>query len=314
MRVEKAIVVRRSTRLEELVRRFNTRAQAKFYIEHAGGDFSDYEIEDSNYRRALDEVQSSLESITKVQVIDRFFMPNFVFGEHQVIVAVGQDGLVANAAKYVGGRPIVGVNPDPSRFDGILLPFTPRNAACGVRDLMSGTAAGRPITMAEVVLQDRQRLLAFNDFFIGARSHVSARYRISFQDRSENQSSSGVLVSTGAGSTGWLSSVFNMAAAVGALAGSQPDLVRRPEVEWDERRLIFVVREPFVSRGSGADIAAGTVDDQSVLKLESQMPQHGVIFSDGVESDYLAFNSGASATVQIAPESAHLVIPPTRDR
>ena len=67
------------------------------------------------------------------------------------------------------------------------------------------------VSMAETKLNDGQRLLAFNDFFIGTSSHVSARYTISFGDISEFHSSSGIVVSTPAGSTGWLSSMINMA-------------------------------------------------------------------------------------------------------
>ena len=37
---KKLVIVTRKTRLQELVERFNTRSQAKFYIEHAGGDFT----------------------------------------------------------------------------------------------------------------------------------------------------------------------------------------------------------------------------------------------------------------------------------
>jgi hypothetical protein len=44
------------------------------------------------------------------------------------------------------------------------------------------------------------------------------------------------------------------------------------------------------------------------LILESQIPDQGVIFSDGVEADYLTFNSGAIAKVQIAERKTFLVI------
>src|SRR6266700_6241111 len=50
-------------------------------------------------------------------------LPNFVFGPEDIVVALGQDGLVANTLKYLNGQPLVGVNPDPRRYDGQLLPF-----------------------------------------------------------------------------------------------------------------------------------------------------------------------------------------------
>lgn len=302
---DKIVVVTRKTRLTGLIERFNSRGQAKFYIEHSGGDFSEYEVEDAAYARSLDLLRRLLDVGLKIQFMDRELVPTCVFTESDLIVTIGQDGLVANTAKYVGVQPIVAVNPDPERFDGVLLSFLPDAAREGVRSVLDGRAAFRHVTLAEASLTDGQRLLAFNDFFIGARSHISARYTIAFGRESERQSSSGVLVSTGAGSTGWLSSVFNMAAGIAQFTGGQEG--RRPHFAWEDPRLMFVVREPFASRHSQAKIVAGIVAAGGELVLESQMPSEGVIFSDGVEADYLSFNSGAKATIRAAARKARLV-------
>jgi NAD kinase len=303
---EKIVIVTRKTRLEELIERFNSRAQAKFYIEHAGGDFSEYVEEDVAYNSSMELLRRSLDIGLKVQIVDREFMPNFLFTEKDLIVAVGQDGLVANTAKYVGGQPIVAVNPDPARFDGILLPFSPSQARKAVEMVLEKKARIRSVTMAEVNLNDGQRLLAFNDLFIGARTHVSARYNIKLDKLSEPQSSSGVLVSTGAGSTGWLSSIFNMAAGVTTFMGGKCGNYTR--LDWEDSRLVFVVREPFVSRHSKANIVAGLLQPGQELILESLMPSGGAIFSDGIEADYISFNSGSIARVGPAKRSALLVV------
>jgi len=209
---KKLVIVTRKTRLQEQIERFNTRSQTKFYIEHAGGDFGDYEREADAYQLALSLLQANLDFGLPQQLLDRSLVPKFEFREEDVIVVLGQDGLVANTAKYVCSQPIVAVNPEPTRFDGVLLPFQAGEAKTAVAKVIDGKAAIREVTLAEVELSDSQRLLASNDFFIGARSHFSAQYRIEHKKRSEIQSSSGVLVSTGAGSssTGWMSSVFNM--------------------------------------------------------------------------------------------------------
>jgi len=304
---DKIVLVTRKTRLEELIERFNTRAQAKFYIEHAGGDFAGYVEEHDAYQSALELIRRTVETGLKIQVMDRALVPTFVFTPQDLIVTLGQDGLVANTAKYVGGQPILAVNPDPQRFDGILLPFEP----AGLRPYLERTLAGkihaRAITLAEAKLRDGQRLLGFNDLFIGAQSHISARYRIHCDTRTEDQSSSGIIVSTGAGSTGWLSSIFNETSGILNFLGAAG--INPIRLAWDERRLLFIVREPFASRHSQVGIVAGMVDPNWPLTLESQMPTAGVIFSDGVEADHLQFNSGAIATVGIAPERANLVVP-----
>src|ERR1041384_6759615 len=216
---KKLVIVTRKTRLQELVERLNTRSQAKFYIEHSGGDFADYEREDDAYRSSLDTLRRTLDFEMPQQLVDRVLCPTFQFQKEDLVVVLGQDGLVANTAKYVGAQPIVAVNPEPQRFDGILLPFLPADARSVVRKVIDANARIHEVTLAEIKLQDGQRLLAFKELFIGARSHVSALYRISCGKKSEIQSSSGVLVSTGAGSTGWLSSVFNMASSVARFCG-----------------------------------------------------------------------------------------------
>jgi len=305
------VVVTRKTRLEELIERFGTRGQARFYIEHAGGDFSDYVTEDDSYRRALEPILRLDELGLRLLRIDRAMLPTYLFTPREVVVAVGQDGLVANTAKYTLEQPLLGVNPDPTRFDGVLLPFSPARTREAVRRVLEGKASSLRVTLAEAQLADGQRLLAFNDLFIGQRSHVSARYRIRAGEQAEAQSSSGVVVSTGAGSTGWLSSICTMARRVARFTGvverERPDSGAL-RMRWDDPRLAFVVREPFASQRTGTAIAAGYLEPGQRLVLESLMPAGGVVFSDGIESDFVAFDTGAVATVAASAQSAHLVV------
>lgn len=308
--MEKIIVVTRKTRLEELVDRFNTLPQAKFYISHMGLDFSEYEAEHEAFVSGCKRVLKELETLQrKVQRIDWKFLPNFLFAPQDAVVVLGRDGLVVNTAKYLRGQPIVGVNPDPKRIDGVLLAFKPSSVAKAVGRAITGRAEFREVTMAMVQLNDGQSLLAFNDFYIGQKTHVSSRYSLSWHNRTETQSSSGVLVSTGAGSTGWFSSTQNMAAAVSkmVLGGNAPAMPTL-KLGWDDPRLAFVVREPFRSRASNVQLTAGLIEHGESLRIESQMPEGGVIFSDGVENDALAFNAGSVAEVKAAAVKARLVV------
>jgi len=306
---EKIVLVTRKTRLEGLVERFNTRGQAKFYLEHSGGDFAYYEREHETYQSALAVLRAQLSRLAKFQEIERGFLPNFVFSDNDLVVTIGIDGLVVNTAKYLDGQPIIAVNPDPRNIDGLLLPFNVQTAPAMARQVLKNQFQTREISMAEARLNDGQSLLAFNDLFIGVRSHVSARYLIRLEGREEHHSSSGVIVSTGAGSTGWLSSLFNM--ANGMLAGfSSAETQPLPafRLDWEADQLIFVVREPFASKTSGASLTCGRITAQEPLLIESEMPDGGVIFSDGVEADFLAFNAGATATISLAERKTRLVV------
>jgi NAD kinase len=306
---EKIVLVTLKTRLEELIERFNTRAQAKFYIEHMGLNFADYDREHEVYTQAVERLRRDLDGLTsKMQTIDRWFLPNFLFTPRDLVVAVGRDGLVANTAKYLDGQAIVGVNPDPARYDGILVRFAVAQARAGVARVLGDQAVYDRVTMAEVVLNDGQRLLAFNDFYIGMRTHVSSRYTLTWHGRTERQSSSGIIVSTGAGSTGWLSSTQHMAGAVARLLlHDQAPRLPILRLAWDDARLVFVVREPFLSKASGVRLAAGMVEAGEELQLESHMPDGGIVYSDGVDTDVLAFNSGTVASIRAAERQALLV-------
>ncbi len=337
-KIENAVIVRNKTRLEQLTEKFNTTEQAKFYVQSkqaayfskkGGGltkagfnppvkinqkaealktanDFSLYEEENRLFYQSLDRIKDDLEGVLKTKVIYQDFLSNYIFSENDLVIVLGQDGLVANTAKYVNGIPIIAVNPDELRYDGVLLPFIPGNFMNAVQAVISGSYRKKMVTMAEVKLNDGQRLLAFNDFFIGISTHSSARYQINFRNQKENQSSSGIIVSTGAGSTGWMSSLFNMAnGIIRSFSKGQP-IVYTP-VGQEEEKLLFVVREPFVSKTSKAGITAGEIFFGEQLTVESFMPQKGIIFSDGIQSDFLEFNSGAIAEIGVAKEKAVLV-------
>lgn len=307
MNFEKIVLVTRRTRLEGLIERFNTVGQARFYLEHSGGDFDFYQREHDAYYASVQALRSALQKLVKLQEIERNLLPNFLFSDTDIVATVGIDGLVANTAKYLDGQPLVAVNPDPEHIDGVLLPFNVTTAIPAARNVLKGAFRSRKISMAEVSLNDGQSLLAFNDFFVGVKSHVSARYLIQSQGKQEHHSSSGVIVSTGVGSTGWLSSMFNM--ANGILGGTKQD-VKAPSLRlnWEDEKLVYVVREPFVSKTSSAGMVLGYVTPQSPLVLHSEMPEGGVIFSDGVEADFLAFNSGAVATISLAKKKTNLVV------
>jgi hypothetical protein len=308
---DRIILVTRKTRLEALVERFNTPDQARFYLEHSGGDFELYQREHDIYYAAVSDLRSRLQELIKLQEIERGLLPNFLFTETNIVVTIGIDGLVANTAKYLSGQPLIAVNPDPANIDGILLPFDVQKAVIAAKGVLKNRMTMRKISMANVHLNDGQTLLAFNDFFVGVKSHISARYSVEINGRQERQSSSGIIVSTGVGSTGWLSSMFNM--ANGMLAGTQSventrHVIPASRFDWESEKLAFVVREPFVSKTSSAELVFGYITPQSPLVVRSEIPESGIIFSDGVESDYLSFNSSAIATISLADKKTNLVV------
>lgn len=303
--MNKIVIITRRTRLEDLIRKYNTVGQARFYIEHMGMDFDDYVREDETYRQAVKSVLDAASGLARVQTIDREYLPNMIFGEKDVCVAVGQDGLVANAMKYLDGQPLIGMNPDVKRYDGVLLPYEAGQAPDVLRRVLADRHDQREITMAQVTTKDGQSLLAVNDFFVGCGSHASARYQIAWNGREENQSSSGIIISTGLGATGWFKSVIEEAKAIAAYFGCGQ--IPFEPIKWSEKKLTFVVREPFPSVATQTGIVFGSIEKGKKLKVVSNMPMGGVIFSDGMEEDRLEFQSGNEAEICVAGKVGRLV-------
>jgi NAD kinase len=305
----KIILVVRPTRLDELIARFNTVQQAQFYVEHLGADFSDYLAEKRRYETAIAEVEASLRAVARVQRLDRRYLPNFVFGPDDVVVVLGQDGLVANTLKYLDGQPVLGVNPDPMRWDGLLLPFNPKSLPKVIGEALRNKRPIKRVSMAKATLNTGAVIHAVNDLFIGPQSHVSARYVLQAEEREERQSSSGIIVSTGMGSTGWLKSLYSGCLGAASALGLEPaERTIDMSFAWDADYLRYFVREPFPSRTTGATIVAGLVSDTQPLTIVSEMPEHGVIFSDGIEADFLEFNAGTRAVVTVAERQGSLVV------
>lgn len=303
----KIVLVTQKTRLENLVRRYNTVDQAEFYVKHHGGDFDDYRQEHETYYTAVDAATVWLQPYGRLQMLDREFVSSYLFGPQDLVVAVGRDGLVANILKYLTTQHLIGVNPDPARWDGILLPFAVSELKRVVSAFFKGECGTKSVTLAVAKLNDHQQLYGVNDLFIGQKGHASARYTISVNGKTEVQSSSGIIVSTGLGSTGWLKSIVTGAKAIGRFYGDN-NRDALSAFAWDAERLIYNVREPYPSMSTGATIVFGEVVGNQTITVTSLMPENGVIFSDGMEQDFLQFNSGAIAEVGIAEKKGMLVV------
>ena len=109
---------------------------------------------------------------------------------------------------------MIGVNPDPDRWDGVLLPFVVDDLPEIVPEVFAQSRSIQSVTMAKAHLNNGQDLYAVNDLFIGPKTHTSAHYQIHIGSKEEQHSSSGIIVSTGIGSTGWFKSLMTGAYAI----------------------------------------------------------------------------------------------------
>jgi len=300
LRLPRVVLVTRKTPLELLLEQYGTLAQARFCLGSRGQDIAEYEAIHERVQSALAQVQAAIPPDQRRVRVDRDELARFLFAPDDIVVVVGQDGLVPNVAKYLCGQPVIGINPDAHRYDGILCPHAPKAAGELLNWVVQRERSGYRIesrVMVRAIRENGQRLLALNEVFIGHRSHQSARYRVQVGDRQERQSSSGVICATGTGSTGWVKSIT---------------LQRQMQVDLpapEEPRLVWFVREPFPSVYTGTTLDFGFIELEDQLVLHSEMGEGGVIFGDGIESDYIEFLNGHKVSVSVAQETLNLVVP-----
>ncbi|AHE51857.1 NAD(+)/NADH kinase [Sphingomonas sanxanigenens] len=290
----RAVFVTRETDYELLVARHATREQARFFLESRGQRLEQVEQRHHQFHAVLAAARASVPAEWRQAIVRRADLDRFLFAADDVIVAVGQDGLVANVAKYLGGQPVIGVNPAPDLYDGVLARIAVDRLARLLPASAAGAAGIERRTMVEAALDGGETLTALNEIFVGHRSHQSARYRIAAGDETEDQSSSGLIVASGTGATGWARSIAEATQCAMQLG-------------CEERAVGYWVREPFPSIASSTRIRAGKLADQPLV-VTSRMNDGGVIFADGIEQDYIAFDWGRQVRLAPSPRALHLVV------
>lgn len=294
----RVVLVHRRTEYEEMLARHGTRGQAAFFLAARDRSLDELEQRHRCALAALAEAAGAVPLEWRSARVERGDLDRFLFGPQDVVVVVGQDGLVANVAKYLAGQPVIGVDAEPGRNAGVLVRHRPADVAELLRVATAPTAAahltGR--TMVEAVADDTQRLLALNEIYVGQSTHQTARYRLRAPGTTaaEAQASSGVLVGTGTGATGWCRSAW--------LERRSP--LRLPEP--GARAAGWFVREAWPSPVTGTTQTQGLVQASEELALTVESDRL-VAFGDGVESDALQLSWGQVVRIRVAAERLRLL-------
>jgi hypothetical protein len=286
----RVVVVHRATELDELLARHGTRGQVDFFLRTRGRDLADVQARHAAQQAALAAVQSAVPVDWRRGRVERVDLDRFLFGPEDLVVVVGQDGLVANVAKYLDAQPVIGIDTDPARNPGVLVRFAPEAAG----DLLRSEPRLELRTMVEAATDDGQHLRALNEVFVGPQTHQTARYTLATGGRHEAQASSGLIVATGTGATGWCRSLWL----------EHHSTLRLPQPT--EPGLAWFVREAWPSPATGTSYTEGLLGDDALrLRLESE---HVVVFGDGIETDRLDLTWGQTLTVSRSAHRLHLVV------
>ncbi|GAA4931344.1 hypothetical protein ACFPM3_03190 [Streptomyces coeruleoprunus] len=311
----RAVLVHRTTEYEELLVRHGTHGHAEFFLRGHGQSLTEVFERHRRTKRALAEVAAAVPLTWRRARVERADLDRFLFAPEDVVVVVGQDGLVANAAKYLAAQPVVGFDTEPGRNPGVLVRHRAAQAAALIPAALSPRTAVEELTMVEAVTDDAQRLVALNEVYVGQPGHQTARYALAAQPAPagrphnrtdphqpdgadecpvEHQASSGVVVGTGTGATGWLRSLWQ------ERGGTLP--LPRP----DDRRLAWFVREAWASPATGTSRVEGVLAAGDRLRLTVESDRL-VAFGDGMETDALQLSRGQTVRLGVSDTSLRLL-------
>lgn len=114
----RAVIVTRETEYELLLARHATRNQAAFVLRQRNQSLDEVYARHLRQQSVLADVRAGIPRDWRIARVRRAELDRFIFAPEDVVLAVGQDGLVANAAKYLTGQPVLGINPEPERNPG----------------------------------------------------------------------------------------------------------------------------------------------------------------------------------------------------
>ncbi|MEK6943017.1 MAG: NAD(+)/NADH kinase [Nanoarchaeota archaeon] len=245
----------------------------------------------NEYKLTLEHVKKTLKA-NKIDysLADRDYLKEYQFRRKDIVIAVGGDGTFLRAAQFVTKKIVFGVNADPKNKEGFFMKSSRKDFAEKLQKIISGNFKTKKLSRLEAVIDNKKiSSLALNEFFIGPRKgYQASKYIIKFKNRAERQKSSGVLVTTPAGSWAW-------ARACGC----------RP-LNLHSKLFQYVVRDPYELKVfSKYQLKHGIISNKGKIEIDSEMLD-GVIVADSVGKEY-GFSNGGKVVIRMSKKPLEAV-------
>lgn len=215
-----------------------------------------------NHEKSLKTVQEILE---KRNIEAKFVHRAKAFDEKafDLVITVGGDGTFLDASRCVLHKTIVGINSSPKDSVGRFCLIQAHQLNSFLDQLEAKKTKLVLLSRLKVELDDHLLSPVLNDVLICNKNPATtSRYLIQMGKKREEHKSSGIWVSTAAGST----------AAISGAGGVVLDI--------EDRRFQFLVREPYRQPSYVPTLVNAVLDPQQILNIYSKM-REGVLFLDG---------------------------------
>jgi NAD kinase len=253
-------------------------------------------------REALQICKRELSDEQVVRVED--LAKRLASGKVHAVIALGGDDFLKLASQFVKDTPVLGVNSDPSFSHGVLLSTHIDQIQQVICALESGHYRIEPWARIQLTIDGHELSPALNDVVLGKRDfRQMSRHELEFRGERIIQRSSGILVASGAGSTGWFSSA-------GLYLGREDRSFPR-----EAPYLRFELREPQVRIATEDGIRSvslpphteGTLLPGESLRITSLNDDDGIASRDSI--DTIPFQRGAVAEISLSSTPLNMIIP-----
>ncbi len=187
------------------------------------------------------------------------------YQHYSLVISVGGDGTFIEAARRITDQAILGVNSDPQRSVGA---FCVTNSTCFgdfMRNLTNGSPRIRLFNRMDIRLNDElYAFRAVNEVLVAHQSPAAmSRYSLHIDGQEEVQRSSGIWISTAAGSSGAIHS-----------AGGQTMPLGSKRLQYRPRELFNAPNKPTYK------LRGGMLRLNQEIELQSMM-REGIAYIDG---------------------------------
>jgi NAD kinase len=168
-----------------------------------------------------------------------------------LVISIGGDGTALSASHYLEEKPLLAVNSDPNKSEGALTTLSVGELEEKLEEVKKGFEIEYLERIEVYINGKRQDFLALNDVFIAnEKAYLISKYKLSFNGEQEEQMSSGIIFSTGTGSTAWFKS-----------AGGTPFSAQSKFIK-------MIVREPYHGRNMKFSLVQETIREKDDVEIE----------------------------------------------
>ena len=199
-----------------------------------------------------------------------------------LVISIGGDGTALGASHYIRGGAMIGVNSAPGDSVGHFCSVNRKNFDQRLNAILSGKVKPKELARLQIALDEKPLPeLALNDVLIAHDCPASTtRYLIKVGRREEEHRSSGIWISTAAGST----------AGIGSAGGKKMPL--------GSKRIQYLVRELYREPKRGYALTRGFIEAGDDITIASKMAT-GEMYIDGAKTRY-EFPFGTRARISAA--------------